>query len=179
MRRLIRSRLNRISSVCICMSEFTRCPKLPDFTLRDMVYLNQTRQSVLSQTFFTENRFSLCLRLLVYFICMNSKDPDETVETVSSELLLLIHATSINSPCPRSYIVLCMYFNPEYETFRVKSGVFGQTAKFGQTPLLFHSSIIGIKNKLSKQTVEILMRRLIRSRLIRISTVCKCVSEFT
>ena len=56
MRRLIRSRLIRISTVCICMSEFTRCPKLPDFTLRDMVYLNQTRQSVLSRALVTENR---------------------------------------------------------------------------------------------------------------------------
>ena len=39
--------------------------------------------------------------------------------------------------------------------------------------------IIGIKNKLTKQTVKILMRRLIRSRLIWISTVCKCMSELT
>ena len=62
---------------------------------------------------------------------------------------------------------------------RVKSGIFGQTAKFGQPPCLFHSSVIGMKNKLTKQTVKILMRRLIRSRLIWISTVCKCVSEFT
>ena len=61
---------------------------------------------------------------------------------------------------------------------RVKSGIFGQTAKFGQPPRLFHSSIIGIKNRLTKQRVKILMRRL-RSRLIWISTVCKCVSEFT
>ena len=29
---------------------------------------------------------------------------------------------------------------------RVKSGIFGQTAKFGQPSCLFHSSIIGIKN---------------------------------
>ena len=26
-----------------------------------------------------------------------------------------------------------------------KSGIFGQTAKFGQEPCLFHSSVIGIK----------------------------------
>ena len=62
---------------------------------------------------------------------------------------------------------------------RVKSGICGQTAKFGQPPCLFHSSIIGTKNKLTKQIVEILMRRLIRSRLIWISTVCKRVSELT
>ena len=42
--------------------------------------------------------------------------------------------------------------------FRVKSSIFGQTAKFGQPPCLFHSSVIGIKNKLTKQTVKILMR---------------------
>ena len=54
---------------------------------------------------------------------------------------------------------------------RVKSGIFGQTAKFGQPPCMFHSSIIGMKiNKLSK-TAKI--------RLIWISTVCKRVSEFT
>ena len=63
--------------------------------------------------------------------------------------------------------------------YRVKSSKFGQTVKFGQPPCLFQSSIIGIKNKLTKQTVKILMRRLIRSRLILISTVCKRVSEFT
>ena len=62
---------------------------------------------------------------------------------------------------------------------RVKLGIFGQTAKFGQQHCLFHISNIGIKNKSTKQTVKILMRRLIRSRLIRIYTVCKCVSEFT
>ena len=33
----------------------------------------------------------------------------------------------------------------------VKSGIFGQTAKLGQPPCLFHSSVIGMKNKLSKQ----------------------------
>ena len=37
------------------------------------------------------------------------------------------------------------------KTIRVKSGIFGQTAKFGQPPCMFHSSMIGIKNKLSKQ----------------------------
>ena len=35
------------------------------------------------------------------------------------------------------------------------------------------------KKRFTKQTVKILMRRLIRSRLIWISTVCKCMSEFT
>ena len=40
---------------------------------------------------------------------------------------------------------------------RVKSGIFGQTAKFGQRPCLFHISNIGIKNKLTKQTVKILI----------------------
>ena len=64
-------------------------------------------------------------------------------------------------------------------TIRVKSGIFGQTAKFGLRPRLFHISNIGIQNKLTKQTVKILMRRLIRSRLIWIYTICKCVSEFT
>ena len=35
-----------------------------------------------------------------------------------------------------------------YIYLRVKSGIFEQTAKFGQPPCLFHSPIIGIKNKL-------------------------------
>ena len=63
------------------------------------------------------------------------------------------------------------------EVNRIKSSIFQQAAKFGQRPCLFHISNIGIKNKLSKQTVKILMRRLIRSRLIWIYTVCKCVSD--
>ena len=45
---------------------------------------------------------------------------------------------------------------------RVKSGIFGQTAKFRQRPCLFHISNIEV-----------------RCRLIWIYTVCKCVSEFT
>ena len=71
-----------------------------------------------------------------------------------------------------------------HSRYRVKSGIFGQTAKIGQRPCgqrpcLFHISNIGIKHKLTKQTVKILMRRLIRSRLIWTFTVCKCVFEFT
>ena len=37
---------------------------------------------------------------------------------------------------------------------RVKSGKFGRSAKFGQRPCLFHILTIGIKNKLTKQTVK-------------------------
>ena len=62
---------------------------------------------------------------------------------------------------------------------RVKSGKFGQSSKFGQRPYFFHFWIFGINIKLNKQTVKILMRRLIKSRLIWIVTVCKCMSEFT
>ena len=64
-------------------------------------------------------------------------------------------------------------------SIRVKSGIIGQTAKYGQRPCLFHISNIGINNKLTKQRVKILIRWLIRSRLIWIYTVCKCVSELT
>ena len=66
-------------------------------------------------------------------------------------------------------------------SFRVQSGKFGRSTKFGQRPCLFHTCIliIGIKNKLTKQKVKILMRRLIMSRIMWISTVCKCTSEFT
>ena len=45
----------------------------------------------------------------------------------------------------------------------VKSGMFGQKAKFGQRSCLIHTSTIGMKNILTKQTVNILMRRLIKS----------------
>ena len=62
----------------------------------------------------------------------------------------------------------------QYLGDRVKSGKFGRSAKFGQRLCLFHVLIIGIKNKLTKQTVKILMRR-----LIWISIVCKCMSEVT
>ena len=70
-------------------------------------------------------------------------------------------------------------FHTHVKNGTVNLGMFGQTAKFGQQPCLFYISNIGIKNKLTKQTVKILMRRLRRSRLIWIYTVCKCVSEFT
>ena len=76
-------------------------------------------------------------------------------------------------------IYSCSLDQVKHQTSMVESGIFGQTAKFGQLTSLFHISNIGIKNKLTKQTVKILMRRLIRSRLIWIYTVCKCVSEFT
>ena len=57
---------------------------------------------------------------------------------------------------------------------RVKSGYFGQTAKFGQRPCSFHISNIGIKNKLTKQAVKILMR-LIRSRYLDLHCLQMCV----
>ena len=51
-------------------------------------------------------------------------------------------------------------------TIRVKS-VYSDRQPNSDSRLkwLFHSSIIGIKNELTKQTVKILMRRLIRSHL--------------
>ena len=52
--------------------------------------------------------------------------------------------------------------------------MFGQTAKIGQRSCLFHTSIIGTKNKLTKQTVTINP-----DETALVSTVCKCVSEFT
>ena len=42
----------------------------------------------------------------------------------------------------------------------VKSRKFGQLIKFGQQPCFFHIFITGIKDKLTKQTVKILIRRL-------------------
>ena len=75
--------------------------------------------------------------------------------------------------------ILC-YVQLLQEIIRVKSGIFRQSAKFGQRSCLLYTSIIGMKNKITKQTVKIiLMRRLIRSRRIWISTVCKCVPELT
>ena len=60
-----------------------------------------------------------------------------------------------------------------------KVGIFWQTAKFGQPPCLFHSSIIEIKNKLTKQTVKILMRRLIWIPLFVNMCRINLVSKFT
>ena len=74
--------------------------------------------------------------------------------------------------------------NPEkygspMKSARVKSGKFGRSAKFGQRPCLFNILTIGIKKKLTKQTVKILMRWLIRSRLIWIFTVANvCPNNF-
>ena len=59
-------------------------------------------------------------------------------------------------------------------TDRVKSCKFWRSATFGLRACLFHILIIGIKNKLTKQTVKLLMRG-----LTWISIVCKCMSEFT
>ena len=42
--------------------------------------------------------------------------------------------------------------------FRVKPGKFGHSAKFGQRPCFFDFRIIGIKIKLTKQTVKNPMR---------------------
>ena len=40
MRRLFMSRLIKIFTICKCMSEFTWCPKLPDFTpIVDILFL--------------------------------------------------------------------------------------------------------------------------------------------
>ena len=97
-----------------------------------------------------------------------------TVSRVCLQCVIVVFPGHTNLISNRS-----AWFKPRCVVCRVKSGKFGQTAKFGQPLCLFHSSMIGIKNKLTKQTVKILMRRLIRSRLIWISTVCKRVSEFT
>ena len=43
---------------------------------------------------------------------------------------------------------------------RVKSGIFGQTAKFGKRLCLFHISNIRIKNRLTKQRVKIMCVRI-------------------
>ena len=89
------------------------------------------------------------------------------------------HKESKHAICDKQTNLTVLHGSKLFANVRVKSGIFGQTAKFGQRPCLFHISNNGIKNKLTKQTVKILMRRLIRSRLISIYIVCKCVSEFT
>ena len=82
--------------------------------------------------------------------------------------------------CPWRAFYRCLsnYLFAGIQNDRVKLGIFGQTAKFGQRPCLFNFSNVGIKNTLTKQTVKIRMSRLIRSRLIWIYNVCKCVSQF-
>ena len=66
-----------------------------------------------------------------------------------------------------------------YDIIMVKLGKFGRSAEFGQRLGLFRIFINGIKIILTKQTVKILMRRLIRSRLILLSIVCIRMSQFT
>ena len=54
-------------------------------------------------------------------------------------------------------------------------GIWVKSGKFGRSAILFfHILINGIKYKSTNQSVKILLRRLIRSPLIWISTVCKC-----
>ena len=69
-------------------------------------------------------------------------------------------------------MLMCILLSDKIKSFipRVMSGIFGQTAEFGQPHCLYHSSIIEMNNKLTKQTVKIRMRRLIRSRLKAVST---------
>ena len=62
-------------------------------------------------------------------------------------------------------------------SFRVKSGIFGETAKFGQRPCLVHISNIRIKTRLTKQEVKILMRRDLHC--LQMCVRIYLVSEFT
>ena len=103
---------------------------------------------------------------------------------------ILFEKLTLTSACVHGYVNLAFVLsrNAQFidkensQNNRVKSGEFGRSAKFGQRPCLFHILIIGISkqytlfciffrvginNKLTKQTVQILMRRLIRNRLIR------------
>ena len=68
MRRLIRSRLIWISTFCKCMSEFTQCPKLPDFTLLFFFYFSWSNAIRLYPTQL-RNRFpfSVLKRRIVLF----------------------------------------------------------------------------------------------------------------
>ena len=114
-------------------------------------------------------KLSLCtLTLLIHVLTTSGED---TLPNVYVEVML--NTLHVN------YAGVAVAVSPPCLILRVKSGIFGQTAKFGQPPCLFHSSVIGIENKLTKQTVKLLMRRLIRGRFIWISTVGKCVSEFS
>ena len=114
--------------------------------------------------------YDLCFQKFIFFLkyFYNFVVPDRLTAGEHDALHLFIPLICCN-----------VYLFINSNSIRVKSGTFGQTAKFGQRPCLFHISNIGIKNKLTKQTVKILMRRLIRSRLIWIYTVCKCVPQFT
>ena len=62
---------------------------------------------------------------------------------------------------------------------RVKSGNLGHQVNSDSDLVCFIFQLLECKNKLTKQTVKILMRRLVRSCLVWISSVCKCMSEFT
>ena len=62
---------------------------------------------------------------------------------------------------------------------KVKSGNFGHQVNLDSGLVCFMFQLLEYKNVLTEQTVKILMRRLIRGCLIKISTVYRCMSEFT
>ena len=65
------------------------------------------------------------------------------------EMFTCINRTSEENNMQKCHTLTLFTYSKGY---RVKSGIFGQTAKFGQPPCLFHSSIIGIKkNNYAKQ----------------------------
>ena len=114
-------RLIWISTVCKCMSEFTRCPKYHNLTLSVKMYLIHLYTGLRTVSCFISSYVSVIkVKISASYFCSYSLDQYKRTEG------------------------------------RVKSGKVGHLVN-SDTPL---------------QTVEILMRRILMSRLIRIFTVC-------
>ena len=84
------------------------------------------------------------------------KDPsDDYLDKMISEapgpinftMFLTLFGERLNGTDPEDVIQNAFALFDEKNSGRVKSGIFGQTAKFGQRPCLVHISNIGIKNK--------------------------------
>ena len=89
------------------------------------------------------------------------------VEKFGSVLSRTVGTSRIYDPVPSSrYVVIIMSYNFPCLLLHVgKVRLLRTSGKFGQRPCLFHIIIIGIKNKLTKQTVEIQVRRLMQIHL--------------
>ena len=84
--------------------------------------------------------------LFIFFLFLKNNIHTGQV-AVSLDVLCLCEGWSESWPgeCNNLYILLCP---SSYDYFsRVKSGIFGQTAKFGQRPCLFHVLNIKLQNK--------------------------------
>ena len=104
MRQLIRSRLIWIFSVCKCMSEFTWCLKLPDFTQH--VFLIDSTMMILRLSLSTYQ--PVCVMNVYLFVWFNSLRPSQHFFSYVGTGLFGLNQfyAGINVSCPRHNAVL-------------------------------------------------------------------------